>query len=188
MVKLVCFKTTDRLGPTDVVDPKSIRHSKKPIEGYYSVDPSDYPGVFEPEYEDKEQKTYRTDEDGHIVYRPLWSEGWENFPLYTYTPENGFQPFDPYSCVGLKRWYRRQRMIRPELLVKTKKETELKLHRKAIEAIVRRFPELEEEPEVRELLSLSQHIRDVIAKYPKEEMDKQIDLHEVNAPTKGTGI
>lgn len=163
---LFCFKTTDRIGPPNVVDFKTMIDSDIPIDGYHCVDPVLHPDVFE------------QNEDG--LWEPKWMEGWENLPTFTYTPEAGFEPFDPYNCTGLKRWWRRERVLQPAIETRVKKGTELKVLRKALEAITRRFPELDEEPEIQALHGLTEHIQARIAEHAKERMDQEIDLHKEN--------
>lgn len=186
------FELTDRAGIAHVVDHRTVEYTEEPVEGKHTVECRAYPKVFHPEIQeeqldpdthgDKKVADYLLvrDPDGTPALRGQFFIGWENLPTYTFDPATReFTPIDPHELLGIKRWFRRQNEIEPEIEREVRRGTELKKLRKAVKAMAKLVPGAERDPDVKEFLELSNYIESLIAKFPKEVSDGK-DRHKDN--------
>lgn len=177
-----CFELADRTG-MNVVDSLSVRYTEAPVDGLHCVRMVDHQRVFHAKIvddpDDPQEKKIAVDEDGVPVLRGEFHIGWDNLPMWTFDPDTKeFSPFDPHPDQWFRHNYRR-RVIDPEIRRQVKEGTELKIHRKAMLAIIDAVPGLKDHPDIQEFLRLSDVITRQIGKYQKSEFDN-IDLKEVN--------
>lgn len=187
-MRYCCFEVTDRAGVSNVVDHHTVDYTSSPVSGKHCVNMLDYPKVFKPQVEedsdDREVKPKPVlDSDGEIELRGTFFAGWENLPTWTFDPDTRqFSPIDPHELIGIKRWYRRERLIDPRLRIRIGVDTEFKHLRKAVLAIADHVGAGDLEA-VKALQSLSDYIEQEIARFPKEETDKR-DPKEWNGVSK----
>lgn len=105
-----------------------------------------------------------------------FSVGWENFPTWQYFPEeNRFDPIDPHELEQMKAWWRRERLIGPDISRDVPVATELKNMRKVLKDLIAIIPEAQKLESVQRFQELSNFIESKIAEYVKG-ADEEVDI------------
>lgn len=180
-LKYCCFELTNRAGIPNVVDHHTIEYLPKVNSNKHCVDVLDHPNVFHVSMAEREKDGKLwiepdTDKEGRVIVLGKFFIGWDNLPTWQYFPErNEFVPIDPTKLEGLKRFYRREHLIKEDLEFKIKIETELKHLRKAVKALSSLVKGAVNDSDVQNFLSLSDYIESIVNRHDKSQLDS-LDL------------